>query len=350
MKLSLYLCSFISDYLKGLTVPHILVIHQNGRMSDYSTNETLSPSRNVSMKLTCSNVYEKFYGAFAPNRSCYTFAYADLQNIYIFYGNAKRDMTYIDCQSFDYGTMSGTKLKNQHIEGIATKVGDKFIMLGENDYMDDVLMGLWDFAPLYNTQQESFRTKVTIWSDRKQKFFGHHPDFIEATVDHTCVTGFNRTHFLLINKPFTDGEVSMVDIDTWTMTAMPSIPYSYPWISRVTCDVEFGKESLRLIVISKMYTLYSLDSHEENSSMYVYNFQTEEWCESKTNLKYFGTLRIVSGIKYFFNIMNTESHFGYYHNAKEGEWIQLSVPGHYEKKLDVGWQSSENVVAVPYYA
>ena len=327
-------------FISGLKVPHILIIYQNGKMADYSTNETLSPSRNVSMKLTCSNSYKNIFGA--PNRSCYTFAYADLQTIYIFYGNAKRDMTYIDCRSFHYGTIPGTKLNKGHIEGIATKVGDKFVMLGENDYIDELHSSSVFFAPL--SPLKSMLTEVTTWSDRKQNFLGHHPDFIEATVDYTCATGFNRTHFLLVNKPFSNGEVSMVDIDRWTETAMPRIPLTNP-NSRVTCEVEFGKESLRLTAISKIHS--GLD---ESSRMYQYNFQTEEWIQSNTNLKYFGTLKIVNGIKYFFNILNTERHFGYYYNAKDATWIQLSIPGFFGEELSINWEKLENVIAVAYYA
>ena len=308
-------------------------------MSDYSTNEILSPSRNVSMKLTCSNAYKDLYctnPTSVPKRSCYVFAYADLKHIHIFYGNTKRDMTYIENETFDYGTMTGTKFKKAHIEGIAAKVGDRFIVLGGIDYKE--------MSKLSYTPFEIMLAKATIWSDRKNNFIGHHLDFIEAKVDYSCITGFNRTNFLIVNKPFSNGDVSMVGIDTWTERVMPRIPLKNP-DSRVTCEVEFSKESLRLIAISKMH-----DGLDEISSMYQYNFQTEEWSQSNTNLKYFGTLKIVNGIRYFFNILNTESHFGYYYNVKDGTWIQLSIPGHFGKELEIEWKSVENVIAVLYYA
>ena len=330
--------------ISGLKVPHILVIYQDGRMSDYSTNEILSPSRNVSMKLTCSNAYKDLPCAnptSVPKRSCYVFAYADLKHMHIFYGNAKRDMTFIDTETFDYGTMSGTKLKEAHIEGIAAKVGDKFIVLGGIDYKE-----MSKLSSKHNTPIEwiIMQAKATIWSDRKQDFIGRHPDFFAAKVDYSCITGFNRTHFLIVNKPFSNGEVSMVGIDTWTETVMPRIPLPNP-DSRVTCEVEFNKESLRLIAISKMH-----DGLDEISSMYQYNFQTEEWSQSNTNLKYFGSLRIVNGIKYFFNILNPERHFGYFYDSKDDTWIKLSIPGYYGEELEIEWKSVENVIAVSYYA
>ena len=91
------------------------------------------------------------------------------------------------------------------------------------------------------------------------------------------------------------------------------------------------------------------DGIDEISRMYQYNFQTEEWSQTKTNLKYFGTLKIVNGIKYFLNILNTKRHFGYYYDAKDATWMQLSIPGYYGEKLETEWQSVENVIAVMYY-
>lgn len=346
----------------ALKIPHILVIYPDGRMLDYSTNDQVSPARNVSMKLSCSHEHERDKLSIHPNlnTSCHTFAYADLQRIYIFYGNAKRDLTYIDCQTFQHRTMPETRLKHSHINGVGTQVGDKFTMLGgywapegpsqpiiyyqyqQNIYSRSRL-GL---ANHWQPQQIVHRfedTKTDTWSNRRQKFIPSHPDFTSVLLEYTCLTGFNRTHFLIVNQPFSNGEVSMVNIDTWTMTSMPRIPLMKP-DSRVTCDVEFSKESFLLIAISKMH-----DGIDEISRMYQYNFQTEEWSQTKTNLKYFGTLKIVNGIKYFLNILNTKRHFGYYYDAKDATWMQLSIPGYYGEKLETEWQSVENVIAVMYY-
>ena len=92
------------------------------------------------------------------------------------------------------------------------------------------------------------------------------------------------------------------------------------------------------------------DDLDEISSMYQYNFQTEEWSQSNTNLKYFGTLRIVNGIKYFFNILNPERHFGYFYDSKDDTWIKLSIPGYFGEELENKWKTVENVIAVSYYA
>ena len=348
--------------ISPLKVPHILVIYPDGRMLDYSINDQVSAARNVSIKLTCSHEHERDKLGVHPNinTSCYTFAYADLDRIYIFYGNAKRDLTYIDCQTFQHRTMIDTRLKHSHINGVGTQVGDKFTMLGGYwapdqpsqpiiyyEYQQNIYsrsrLGL---ASNYQPQQIVHRfpaTKTDTWSNRRQKFIPSNPDFLSVLLEYSCAIGFNRTHFLIVNKPFSNGEVSMVGIDTWTERVMPRIPLTNP-DSRVTCEIEFSKESLRLIAISKMH-----DGLDEISSMYQYNFQTEEWSQSNTNLKYFGMLKIVNGIRYFFNILNPESHFGYFYDSKDDTWIKLSIPGYNGEELEIVWQAVENVIAVLYY-
>ena len=343
-----------------LKIPHILVIYQDGRMLDYSTNETLSPSRNVSMKLSCSNVHKKICHTY-PNRStCYTYAYSDLRRLYIFYGNAKRDMTYIDSQTFKHSTMPGTKLNNAHIDGIGTKVGDKFIMLGGYDGSEEFNAGV-----SFNTPSLScsiLGTKTTIWSDKRQKLIRSNQDFISVMVENSCVTGFNRTHFLIVNAKSSDGQVLglvlMVDIESWTQTAMPRIPITNH-ASRITCDVEFSKDSLHLIAISKMHCSKAQNSYyispfkcihgsNEISVVYSYDFESKEWNQSDTTLEHFGTLQIVNGIRYFFNILNGKGHLGYFYNAKENVWVQLNHSSYIEPDVEIAWQIAENVLAVPY--
>ena len=141
----------------------------------------------------------------------------------------------------------------------------------------------------------------------------------------------------------------MVNIETWTETAMPRIPISNP-DSRVTCDVDFNKDSLRLVAISKTHCGdYCYYESDKITVMYSYDFESRQWSQKPTNLKYFGVVRIVNGIRYFFNILNPERHFGYYYNAKVDSWIQLTTPGYYGQELNVTWEVVENVIAVPYY-
>ena len=340
----------------ALKIPHFLVIYQDGRMLDYSTNETLSPSRNVSMKLSCSNVHKKICPTY-PNRStCYTYAYADLRRIYIFYGNAKRDMTYIDSQTFKHSTMPGTKLNNAHIDGIGTKVGDKFIMLGGFVGSEEFNEGVLPNTPSLSCSV--LGTKTTIWSDKRQKLIRSNQDFISVMVENSCVTGFNRTHFLIVNAKGSNGQVLMVDIESWTQTVMPRIPITNH-ASRITCDIEFSKDSLRLIAISKMHCSKTQNSYymspfkcihgsNEISVMYSYDFESKEWDQSDTTLEYFGTLQIVNGIRYFFNILNGKGHLGYFYNGKENVWAQLNHSSYIEADVAFDWQIAENVLAVPY--
>ena len=355
---------------KSLKVPHILIIYRNGSMIDFSTNEALSPSKNVTMQLTCFSAWKT---TISSTQECSVTAYADHKKIYIFYGNTKHDITEIDFKTFQPKIVPDTKVKNVHENGIGVQVGTRFLILGGFH------------VPKINSQNSNQlyiqlqMNKVDTWSIIRKKFIKSFAK-ISALVEYSCVTSFNQSHFILVNKPKTNGNVSMFSIETWMETRLPRIPlpsvpvpnaYVYdinydriedPQViqSRVTCDIDFDKHRLqRLVAIAKMHCESnpvnwnyecSQDS-DEISVLYQFNFDTQEWTQESTNLKYFGTLRIVNGIKYFFNVFNPERHFGYYYESKNDTWITLGKLGYSHFEGDgLFAEIQENIIAVPYLA
>ena len=366
---------------KMLKVPHVLIIYWNGSMIDFSTNEKLSPSKTVKMELSCYSHLNRG----GDDRECSVLAYADTRKIFIFYGNTKRDLTEIDALTFKSRVIPNTKVKNEHDNGIGVQVGSRFLLMGGHyfhpgiSHTDSMLNANLDRALHWSD-------KVDLWSVKRKKFIKGGTTGIPALVEYSCTASFNRSHFIIVNKPETNGNVSMFNIETWIETRLPRLPLPTVFFpnsyydknsgieeiraiqSRVACDIDFDKNSFKkLIAISRMHCEFGYVAKNECSQesddismMYQFNFETEEWSSQRTtNIKYFGTLKIVSGIKYFFNIFNIERHFGYYHEPRNDTWIELDKSGYspfsegdvfaqFKDRLDTKIQ--ENVIAVPYFS
>ena len=94
------------------------------------------------------------------------------------------------------------------------------------------------------------------------------------------------------------------------------------------------------------------DTNDDISVMYQFNFENNLWSKRTTNIKYFGSLAIMNGIKYFINILNKENIFGYFYDSRNKLWIQLTEP-----QLDSGEQyenlimeqMKQPVILVPYF-
>ena len=345
-----------------LKVPHVLIIYRNGSMIDFSTNENLSPSKNVKMELSCYSHKNRD----PDDQECSVLAYADTRKIYIFYGNTKRDITDIDALTFQSRVLPNTKVKHEHNNGIGVQVGSRFLLIGGNFHPEMSEINAMFNSNLEYIQSLHWSDNVDLWSAKRKKFIKSKSTGIRALVEYSSITSFNRSHFIIVNKPETNGNVSMFSIDTWIETALPRLPLPSVIQSRVACDIDFDKDRLQLIAISKMHCEFGhfyydcIQESDEISIMYQFDFQTEEWSSQKTtNIKYFGTLKIVNGIKYFFNIFNIERHFGYFHEARNDTWIPLDKSGYsYYSEDDSFAQFSdsdlfdikfeENVIAVPY--
>ena len=135
---------------KFLRVPHVLVIYQNGSMLDFSTNEKLSPSKNVSTQLACHSKTDQTH--------CSVSAYAYHRKIYIFYGNTKRDITEIDIDTFTHRIIHNTKVKHEHENGFGIHIGNRFLILG----------GF--FAPAHEFNCDSYFFVTCDMGDKRQGF------------------------------------------------------------------------------------------------------------------------------------------------------------------------------------
>ena len=318
-----------------MRIPHLLIIYEDGRMIDVSANETLSPSRNVTMKL--------------ENRGYY--AYADLQNIYVFDSKGKKDIILIKCSTFNHSTLPNTKLRSPKNKGIGFRAGDQFFIAG--GHMDEILF---------------FSTLVESWSTKRKRYLKTNPFFKSALRKFSCMTPLNRTHFLIVNTPPSNGDVTLVNTKSWKETTLPRLPiaplpnplnYNFTHDynqdlglkqNRVTCTIEFSKDcSAILTVISKK--LCNVDFNYYESIMYQLDFETMEWSKRTTTIQHFGSIVVLNGVMYFINIPNNEKRFGYFYNSKSKKWLQISRP-QLEFEETSKWnehQAEKNVILVPYY-
>ena len=372
----------IQNVTRSLKVPHILVIYEDGRIIDISSNETLSPSKNITMQMNVDS------HPFGGNWGYY--AYADLQYVYVFDGKGKSDITYIDCSTFKHFTLAKSKLPRYLLRGMGVKVGDRFILTGgylcerdhcnygENHYGQVMTDHQIHISPI-----ELFPNNKTIsWSNKRSKYLIS-PKFRSALQEYTCLTSFNRTHFIMVNPPYSNGEVLMVNIETWMGTDLPRLPlpllphpfdyedyqYGYHSVqqSRIACNIEFNNVGSKILtVIAKKHCKYTpgLSHHnfleecnspeDEISIMYQLMFDTMQWSNMSTSIQHFGSLAILNGIKYFINISNEEKVLGYFYEAKNDTWMQitksqLDFSSHLEYCKEVGCKVTEPVVIVPYF-
>ena len=357
----------IQNATRSLKVPHLLVMYEDGQIIDFSTNEALSPSRNVTMKLESKSGIFGYY------------AYADLQNIYIFYSQGRKDITYIDCQTLQHRTLSNTKLPKQKHKGIGVRVGDIFLIAGGHWYTNANL-----YPQNHYTSQPYYTNESISWSVKKKMYLKVNPPFKFATVEESCLTSVNRTHYLIINAPLTNGDVTLINIETWREIPLPRLPfaklpdliqynYSHYWYNnpnmlnqtyRVTCAVDFSKDHvLKLNVIAKTVVHQKIcdlnsnskvcvDPDDAVSTMYQLDFKSMKWTKSITTIEHFGSLVVLNGINHFINIPNDVKNFGYFYNLRNKTWLQLSAPQLYFKDTSkwVDLQSKNFIVLAPYNA
>ena len=184
--LHLIICYF---FLASYRIPHLLIIYSNGKVADISSEEILSPSENVDLKLPKSRYREPFVYLYSSPWGYY--AYSDLQNIYIFDGKGTRDITYIDCLTFKDNRQANTKLPRQVLQGIGVRVGHRFIIAGGVDFhkisgINPDLMSNLHSSGLFWTR------KTDSWSIKRKKYI-YSLKFRPAIVGMSCLTSFNRS-------------------------------------------------------------------------------------------------------------------------------------------------------------
>ena len=191
MYLTLVLIIQMIHFTASSRIPHLLIIYENGRIVDFSSNDTLSPSKIIDLKLQVDQYIPNIHQTWIFSTWGY-YAYADLQNIYIFDGKGTRDITSIDCLTFLDSKIPQTKLPRPTLRGIGVRVGNEFLISGGVD-----LHKVSDDTPWNNKYQYSellWTKKTESWSTTRKKYI-YSLKFKPALIEMSCLTSFNRLSY-----------------------------------------------------------------------------------------------------------------------------------------------------------
>ena len=157
-------------------------MYQHGLYLDYSTDQNISPPKSFAFNLQESKtMFESgFDGIYFNQDSWYSvhMGYANNKNIYIFYGDGKKDITYIDFKTYKLRTIAKSKLKKSCLFGQGVRMGNRFLMTCDKE---DIHLGPYS----------SIKKKTHLWSDRKERFT-FAPTLTATAYSKNCVTSFNR--------------------------------------------------------------------------------------------------------------------------------------------------------------
>ena len=149
---------------------------------DFSTDETLSPSKNFTFHLPKSvtkySSHVLYWDDVSDEFTSYM-GYADLENIYIFYGNGERVVNFINFQTQQLRTIPGSKLINKSHLGSGVQVGNLFLMAGDKESYTT-----------YHTNI-NMEVKTNLWSVRR-KTMVRSPTLAPTAYTENCLTAFNR--------------------------------------------------------------------------------------------------------------------------------------------------------------
>ena len=122
-------------------VPHVFIIYQGGLHLDFSTDDSISPSKNFKIKLRHSLPTYNFQSVFLGppvGKSTGYLAYANDKRIYIFYTDGKKDITYIDIETGKHRTISNTSYGDSLMFGSGVRVGSNFFMAGDKNNINSL--------------------------------------------------------------------------------------------------------------------------------------------------------------------------------------------------------------------
>ena len=263
-------------FLVSSRVPHVFIIYQDGLHMDFSTDERISPTNKFQIKLRSSKT-NYHQGGFAfpnPQQSTGYLSYADLDKIYIFYTDGKKDVTYIDIRKGFHRTISRTEYGTNLVFASGVQVGSDFLMV--TDRLKYTVYGT-DFqwtAPTYR------------WTGKKSRIFKH-KKYTVSKYTYACYASYNRTHYLRIGLPLNESQVLMIELESMKTTKLTNVPLfvgSYWGYSdhRKTCSITFDKQGNKsLIVIAKHPEKWGVVLHQ-------FNLNSMQWSRAATNMKYFG--------------------------------------------------------------
>ena len=243
---------------------------------DFSTDERISPKNDFQIQLRSSKT-GYHHGGFAfptPQQSTGYLSYADLDKIYIFYTDGKKDVTYIDIREGYHRTISRTEYGTNLVFASGVQVGSDFLMV--TDRLKYTVYGT-DFqwtAPTYR------------WTGKKSRIFKH-KKYTVSKYTYACYASYNRTHYLRIGLPFNESQVLMIELESMKTTKLTNVPLfvgSYWGYSdhRKTCSITFDKQGNKsLIVIAKHPEKWGVVLHQ-------FNLNSMQWSRAATNIDYFG--------------------------------------------------------------
>ena len=168
------------DIVEKLRIPHVFIIYQDGLYMDYSSEFETSPSKNFTLSLPesiTSHLSHSFSQFHQPDSYSVHMGYANNENIYIFYGDGKKPVTYIDIQTQIVRAIPETNLGDPCHIASGVRVGDKFLMACDrNTHMHSVF---------------DLKSKSNLWSDRKQRLI-QSPYLTATAYTEHCLTSLNR--------------------------------------------------------------------------------------------------------------------------------------------------------------
>ena len=262
-------------------VPHVFIIYQDGLHLDFSTDETMSPSKNFDIKLRHSLPSYRHCGFNAPQQAKSTgyLAYANDKRIYIFYTDGKKDVTYIDIDTGIHRTVPNTAFEGTNVEpeimfASSVKVGNKFFMSGDK------------LKKCYNLNLEGqWNSKCYIWNE-KREMMEQREKFPISKYDNTCYASYNRTHFIQVGKTVNETHVTVIELSNLKQTLISYIPLFIPFYGyndhRKTCSIIFDKlQKKSLIVLVKHHV-------QKGVVLHTLDMETMNWSRSATNLQHFG--------------------------------------------------------------
>ena len=327
---------------------------------DFSTDERISPTNVFPIKLRSSKPKYQNGGFYVQqgDQSTGYLAYADLDNIYIFYTDGKKDVTYIDIRKGIHRTISRTDYVTNLVFASGVKVGPDYFMIS-----DRLNYGLQSIT----TDTTLWKRMTYKWTGKKSRIFKH-KQYTVSKYTYACYASYNRSHFLRVGTPLNESKVMMIELESMNTTTLSYVPlfvgsfWGYA-NHRKTCSVTFDKQgSKSLIVIAKNPIKWGVVLHQ-------LNLNSMQWSRAATNMKYYGkfhgpsfemvliikitlgSLEIAKGIMYHFNILNDDQHFGYYYNSKEKTWKDLN-----QKQMKYNTTLNEYIdtvsvpiVTVPYF-
>ena len=153
---------------------------------DYSADTKISPTKNFTFNLLESiTAHLSHTYTYQPDSYSVHMGYANNENIYIFYGDGKKPVTYIDIKTQIVRAIPETSLAEPCHVGCGVRVGDKFLMACDRE--------------THIHSVDKLKSKSNIWSDRKQRLI--EPLELKATrYDENCLTSLNRYVLILLQS------------------------------------------------------------------------------------------------------------------------------------------------------